>query len=55
MPDAADPEANVWEAYISLKVTGPAYMKGSTAPNGVWMDRALLVKPQPPAERPKRP
>jgi hypothetical protein len=45
VPDAADPEANVWEAYISLKVTGPAYMKGSTAPNGVWMDRALLVKP----------
>jgi hypothetical protein len=45
VPDSADPDANVWDAYISLKVNGPAYVKGSTAPNGVWMDRVLLVKP----------
>ncbi|MFC1454413.1 DUF4838 domain-containing protein, partial [Verrucomicrobiota bacterium] len=47
VPDAADPEANVWNAYISLKVKGPAFVKGSTETNGVWMDRVLLVKPQP--------
>jgi len=45
VPEAADPDANAWDAYISLKVDGPAYVKGSRAPNGVRMDRALLVKP----------
>ncbi|MFC1454197.1 DUF4838 domain-containing protein [Verrucomicrobiota bacterium] len=47
VPDAVDPNANVWNAYISLKVKGPAFVKGSTETNGVWMDRVLLVKPQP--------
>jgi len=47
VPDASDPEANIWNAYISLKVAGPVYVKGSTTSNGVWMGRVLLVKPQP--------
>lgn len=46
-PDATGPDANVWDAFISLKVDGPAFVKGSTATNGVWMDRVLLVKPRP--------
>lgn len=40
------PADNQWKAYISLKFQGPAYVKGSTKPNGVWMDRVLLVKPE---------
>lgn len=47
VPDATEPDANVWDAYISLKLSGPAYVKGSTAPNAVRMDRVLLVKPRP--------
>lgn len=43
--DAKDPKVNVWDAYISLKVKGPDYVKASTASNGLWMDRVLLVKP----------
>ena len=45
-PDATGPGANMWDAYISIKVDGPAFVKGSTATNGVWMDRVLLVKPR---------
>jgi hypothetical protein len=45
-PDANNPAANEWIAYISLKFQGPAYVQGATQPNGVWMDRVLLVKPQ---------
>jgi len=37
--------ANDWVAYISLKVKGPDYVKGSTDANGLWMDRVLLVRP----------
>jgi hypothetical protein len=44
--DAKDGKVNEWNAYISLKIKGPAYVKGSTDANGVWMDRVLLVKPQ---------
>lgn len=46
-PEATGPDANLWDAYISLKVDGPAFVAGSTAENGVWMDRVLLVKPRP--------
>lgn len=45
-PDTNNPEDNIWTAYISLKVTGPAYVKSSKKENGVFMDRALLVRPQ---------
>lgn len=47
VPDAAGPDANAWEAFISLKLNGPAWVKGSAAPNTVRMDRVLLVKPRP--------
>jgi hypothetical protein len=39
------PTVNDWDAYISLKVKGPDYVKGSTDSNGLWMDRVLLVRP----------
>lgn len=44
VPEAQDPTVNDWEAYISLKVKGPAYVKGSTDSNGLWMDRVILVR-----------
>ena len=47
VPGASNAEANAWNAYISLKATGPAFVKGSTGTNCVRMDRVLLVKPQP--------
>jgi hypothetical protein len=45
---AADglPGYNVWETWISVKYTGPAYVKGSTQKNGVFLDRVILVKPE---------
>ena len=46
VPDTQDTKINDWDAYVSLKVRGPAYVKGSTETNGIWMDRVLLVKPQ---------
>ena len=46
IPGAETPDANAWIAYVSLKLKGPAYVRNSTDPNGVWMDRVLLVKPQ---------
>jgi len=46
-PGSEDPAANDWNAYISLRLQGPAYVRGSTRPNGAWMDRVLLVRPQP--------
>ena len=46
VPDADDPAVNDWDAYISLKLQGPAYVRGSQQPNGTWMDRVLLIRPQ---------
>ncbi len=46
VPDAADPFPNEWDAYISLKVQGPLYVKGSKEPDRILMDRVLLIKPQ---------
>jgi hypothetical protein len=46
VPNAQDDKANQWDAYISLKMTGPAYIKGSTEANRIWLDRVLLVKPK---------
>jgi len=43
--DPNDPQANQWNAWISLRLQGPAYVKDSTKPNGAWMDRVLLVRP----------
>jgi hypothetical protein len=46
-PGASNENANVWNAYISLKAAGPAFVKGSSETNCVRMDRVLLVRPQP--------
>lgn len=43
--DPEDPGGNEWDAWISLKLQGPAYVKDSTKANGAWMDRVLLVRP----------
>ena len=45
VPDATEIQANDWDAYVSLKVKGPAYVTGSTETNGIWLERVLLVKP----------
>ncbi len=46
LDDGIDPALNDWDIYVSLKFTGPAYVKGSVRENAVWMDRVMLVKPQ---------
>ena len=33
-----------WDIYISCKMTGPAYVKGSTSENAVYVDKILAVK-----------
>lgn len=35
---------NKYDVWVSMKMQGPAYVKGSTRENGVFMDRAVLVK-----------
>ena len=45
VPEAKTRAANEWDAYISLKLQGPAYVKGAKDVNGAWMDCVLLVKP----------
>ena len=47
IPDAKDPAANDWVAYVSLKLKGPSYVKGAVGSNEALMDRVLLVRPQP--------
>jgi hypothetical protein len=42
------PDYNVWETWISVKYTGPAYVKDSKQKNGVFLDRVILVKPEEP-------
>jgi hypothetical protein len=37
---------NIWETWLSVKYTGPAYVKGSTQKNGVFLERVILVKPE---------
>ncbi len=39
------PGFNTWETWFSAKYTGPAYVKGSTQKNGVFIDQVILVKP----------
>lgn len=33
-----------WDIWVSMKFTGPAYVKGSKSPNAVLFDRMFLVK-----------
>jgi hypothetical protein len=39
--DDPDPQRDVW---VSLKVTGPAYVKDSKQPNALTIDRVILTK-----------
>ena len=39
------PSENMMDVYASVKVSGPAYVKGSSNENSVWIDRVILVKP----------
>ena len=41
---SGDPYGNRWKVYVSLKFTGPAYVRNSQKPNGFYMDRILLVR-----------
>ena len=40
---AGDP--NVWDTWISVKMTGPAYVPGSSKEDAVWLDRVILTRP----------
>ena len=40
-PAAQDHDRDIW---VSLKVTGPAYVKASKQPNSVSMDRVMVIK-----------
>ena len=45
-PDDGMPGLNVWEIWVSLKFTGPAYVEGSKQTDLIWWDQVLLVKPE---------
>ncbi|MFZ4599412.1 MAG: hypothetical protein ACOYNN_12270 [Terrimicrobiaceae bacterium] len=40
-----DPAANLWDAWISLKFSGPSFVPGATGEDRISMDRAFLVRP----------
>lgn len=40
-----DPAANLWDASISLKFSGPSFVPGATGEDTISMDRAFLVRP----------
>ena len=35
---------NPRDVWISLKITGPAYVKNSTKPNGIYVERVIIVE-----------
>jgi hypothetical protein len=41
---AADPAKNSGEIFVSVKLTGPAYVKGSTSENAVFIDRIIFAR-----------
>ena len=41
--DATDPDREM-DIYVSCKVTGPAYVKGSTKENAIFVDKVVCVK-----------
>ena len=43
IPDG-DPETNIWDAWVSVKYTGPAYVKGSKKENAVFVDMLVLTR-----------
>jgi hypothetical protein len=40
-----DPAANLWDAWISLKFSGPSFVPAATGEDRISMDRAFLVRP----------
>ncbi|MCQ2396064.1 MAG: hypothetical protein MJ249_17430, partial [Kiritimatiellae bacterium] len=46
-----DEDSNWYEIWVSVKVQGPDFVKGSTAKNGVWADRMVLRRVDPPKRR----
>ena len=42
-PAERDHQRDIW---VSLKITGPAYVKDSKQPNAVFLDRVLVIKPR---------
>ncbi|MBQ7179128.1 MAG: DUF4838 domain-containing protein [Victivallales bacterium] len=39
-----DAQANTWDAWFSAKFTGPAYVKGSTKENAIFIDMLVLTR-----------
>ena len=46
-----DEDSNWFEIWVSVKAQGPDFVKGSTAENGVWADRIVLRRADPPKKR----
>ncbi len=44
--DPNDPDA-LFDVYIQMKLTGPAFVKGDTGKNAIWIDRIVLVRKTP--------
>lgn len=45
IPNDGMPDLNIWDIYVSVKITGPAYVNGSTKSNEIYWDQVMLVKP----------
>ena len=52
--DSSLPDQKTYDVYVSIKLEGPAYVRGSTRPNSFSIDRLILVEVADQA-RPTRP
>jgi hypothetical protein len=43
--DPLEPNAE-YEIYVSMKLTGPSYVKNSKQPDGAWLDRVVIAEVQ---------
>ena len=50
LPPGGKADANIWEIWVSLKFTGPGYVKGSTRTSEIYWDQVMLVKPDDPGK-----
>lgn len=39
-------EINLWDCWVSLKFTGPEWVKGSTKDNAIYLDSVVLLRPE---------
>jgi len=39
-------DPNLFDIYVSLKFTGSAYVPDSKKENGIFLDRAILIRPE---------